>query len=111
MKHGGGELRFLALRSDYAVWLNGKRRSSELSQEWLSYLHAFVVGAATAFGDDPVDDLVGIGDVAGLAVDAIGEIDFEFLAGAVFDYFVDGSGAKILARIAVFLDAFCSADV
>ena len=39
-------------------------------------LHAFVVGAAAAFGDDPVDDLVGVGDVAGFAVDAVGGVDF-----------------------------------
>ena len=39
-------------------------------------LHAFVVGAAAAFGDDPIDNLVGIGDVAGFAVDAVGGVDF-----------------------------------
>src|SRR5712692_5659133 len=33
--------------------------------------HSFVVGTAAAFGNDPVDDLIGIGDVAGLAVDAV----------------------------------------
>jgi len=76
VNHGGGELRLLALRSDCAVRVNEKRRSSELSQEWLSYLHAFVVGAAATFGYNPVDDLVGIGDIARLAVNAIREIDF-----------------------------------
>ena len=39
-------------------------------------LHAFVVGAAAAFGDNPIDDLVGIGNVAGFAVDAVGGADF-----------------------------------
>jgi hypothetical protein len=39
-------------------------------------LHAFVVGTAATFGNDPVDDLVGVGDVAGFAVDAIGKIYF-----------------------------------
>ena len=39
-------------------------------------LHAFVVGPATAFGDHPIDDLVGIRDVAGFAVNAVGGIDF-----------------------------------
>ena len=39
-------------------------------------LHPFVVGASAAFGDDPIDDLVGISDVARLAMNAIGCIDF-----------------------------------
>ena len=33
------------------------------------------------------------------------------MAGAVLDHFIDGGGTKVLARIAVFLDAFCGADV
>src|ERR1700743_1853755 len=33
--------------------------------------HPFVVGAAATFGRHPVDDLVGIRDVAGLAVHAV----------------------------------------
>jgi hypothetical protein len=41
-------------------------------------LHAFVVGAAAAFGDYPIDDLVGVGDVAGFAMDAVGSADFQF---------------------------------
>ena len=39
-------------------------------------LHAFVVGATAAFGDDPIDNLVGVGDVAGFAVHAVGEVYF-----------------------------------
>jgi ketosteroid isomerase-like protein len=31
---------------------------------------------AAAFGDDPIDNLVGIGDVTGFAVDAVGGVDF-----------------------------------
>jgi hypothetical protein len=38
--------------------------------------HTFVVWAAATFWRDPVDDLVGIGDVAGFAVDAVGGVDF-----------------------------------
>jgi len=38
--------------------------------------HAFVVGPAAAFRNNPVYDLVGIGDIASLAVHAIGEIYF-----------------------------------
>ena len=91
--------------------LTGSKWSPELSQEWLSYLHAFVIWTAAAFGDDPGNDLIGIGDIARLAVNAIRKIDFQFLAGAVFDHFVDGGGAKILAGIAVFFDALCCANV
>jgi hypothetical protein len=39
-------------------------------------LHAFVAGATAAFGDNPIDNLVVVGDVAGFAVDAIGGVDF-----------------------------------
>ena len=38
--------------------------------------HAFVVGAAATFGDDPIYDLVGVSYVAGFAVDAVGGVDF-----------------------------------
>jgi|HubBroStandDraft_5_1064220.scaffolds.fasta_scaffold483895_1 hypothetical protein len=37
--------------------------------------HAFLV-RATAFWYDPIDNLVGIGDVAGFAVDTAGGVDF-----------------------------------
>jgi hypothetical protein len=40
------------------------------------FSHAFIVGAAAAFGDFPIDYLVRIGDVAGFTVDAVGGIDF-----------------------------------
>src|SRR3979409_1922806 len=42
--------------------------------------HAVVVGTTAAFGNDPVDNLIGIGNVAGLAVNAICGIDFQFQA-------------------------------
>ncbi len=75
-------------------------------------LHSFVVGAAAPFRDNPVDDLVGVGDVAGFAVHAVGEINFEFgLAGGVFGHFVNGRGTEILAGIAVFDDAFRGANI
>ena len=47
-------------------------------------LHAVVVGAAAAFGGDPGDDLVRIHDVAGFAVDAVGEVDLQLLRGLRF---------------------------
>jgi hypothetical protein len=74
-------------------------------------LHAFVVGAAAAFGDDPVDDLIGVGDVAGFAVDTVGGVDFEFEVAGFGDGLVDGGGTKILAGVAVLDGAFCGADV
>ena len=41
--------------------------------------HTFVVWAASRLRAGPqLDDLVGVGDVAGFAVDAIGGVDFQF---------------------------------
>ncbi len=41
--------------------------------------HAVVIGTAAALGWNPVDDLVGVHDVAGLAVYAVGEVDLKLL--------------------------------
>src|SRR5260370_8343358 len=58
-------------------------------------LHALVVGAAAAFGDDPVNDLVGIGDVARLAVHAIRGVDFQLpVPGSFLGHFVPPSPTK-----------------
>ena len=38
--------------------------------------HSFVIRAAATFGRNPIDDLIRVGDVAGLAVDAICGVDF-----------------------------------
>ena len=74
--------------------------------------HAFVVGTAATFWHDPVDNLVGIGDVARLAVHAIRSVDFQLRRAAGFlHHFIDRGGTKILARIAVFDRAFRGADV
>src|ERR1700722_587856 len=77
----------------------------------VSWLHAFVVGAAAALGGDPVDDLVGVGDVAGFAVDAVCGADLQLGAVFIRHHFVDGGGAKILAGVAVFADAAVAANV
>ena|GEM_PF-3114965 len=42
--------------------------------------HSHVIGSAAAFGRNPVDDLIWVHDVAGLAVDAVGEVDLELTA-------------------------------
>jgi hypothetical protein len=74
-------------------------------------LHAFVVGAAAAFGRNPGDDLVGVGDVAGLTVDAVGSVELEALAVAFGDDFIDRRGTEVLAGVAVLFDATGGADV
>src|SRR5690606_13061853 len=70
-----------------------------------------VVGTGTAFRRHPVDDLVGILDVAGLAVHAVGGVDLQALAGRVLDDLVDAGRAEAGAGVAVFLGAAGDADV
>src|SRR3984957_6557034 len=82
----------------------GVRRRAGLS-------HAFVIRAASAFGRNPVDDLVGVGDIAGLAVDAVRGVDFQFRRALLRHHFVYGRRTKILAGIAVFADAAVNADI
>src|SRR5437867_2086594 len=61
---------------------------------------------------DPVDDFVGIHDVAGFAVDTVGGVDLKpQLAGSGVDHFVNRRGAEVLARVSVFLRAARVADV
>jgi len=64
--------------------------------------HAVVVRPPAAFGRDPGDDLVGVGDVAGFAVDAVGGIEADAfavgLSGGV-EHFVDVGGTEILAGL------------
>ena len=74
-------------------------------------LHSLVVGAAATFWRDPVDDLVGIGDVASFAVDAIRGVDFQFWRAFFGDHFVDCGGTKILTRISVLSDAAVAANI
>src|SRR5215475_3341560 len=62
------------------------------------FSHSFVVRAASALRHSPIDNLVRVGDVARLAMDAIREIDLQFLRGALSHHFVYRRGAEILAR-------------
>src|SRR5260370_15406434 len=78
---------------------------------FLQPLHALVIRPAAALGRYPVDDLIRIGDIAGLAVHAIREIDLQSPRTLVFDHFVDGGRAEILTRIAVFDDAATDANI
>src|SRR5215471_12203705 len=75
-------------------------------------LHSFVIGPTAALGNNPVDNLVRVGDVASLTVHAIRGADFQFGRAAGFlDHFVDRRGAKILAGVSVLDHAFRGADV
>src|SRR5579883_2023588 len=74
-------------------------------------LHTFVVWPPAAFGHDPVNDLVGIGDVARFAVHAIRKIDAQFEAVRLPHRLVNGGGTKILARIAVLRRAAVRANI
>ena len=80
----------------------------------LAASHAVVVRTAATFGRDPGDDLVGIRDVAGLAVDAIRWIQADaFAVGlrAVVHHLVNIRRTEILARVAEFFHAARVADI
>ena len=74
-------------------------------------LHHLVIRPAAAFRWNPIDDLVGIGYVASLAMNAIRGIDFQFRRTLFRHHFVDCRRAKILARIAVLANAAIAANV
>src|SRR5262249_45801732 len=73
--------------------------------------HALVIGPSAALGNDPVDDLVGIGDVAGLAMHAVRGIDFQPWLALLLGHLIDRCGTEILARIAVLAGATRGADI
>src|SRR5262245_35230816 len=67
-----------------------------------------VIRAAAAFGRDPCDDLIRIGDVAGLAVHAVRGIDLQLERTGlrlVGHHLVDVRRAEVLARISELLAA------
>src|ERR1035437_10699423 len=76
--------------------------------------HAFVIRTAAALGRHPGDDLVGVHDVAGLAVYAVRSVQMDLQsAGRVrgFDHIVNVGRAKVLAGVAVLFDAALITDV
>ena len=77
------------------------------------FLHPIVIGPAAALRRNPGDDLVGIGDIAGFAVDAVGRIEFEAfaLASGQFLHLIDRRGTKVLARVSKLLRATDVADI
>src|SRR5271156_1341408 len=77
-------------------------------------LHPVVIRPPAAFGGHPGDDLVGVGDVAGLAVDAVARVQADAFAirlTRVVDHFIDVGGTEILAGAAEFLYTARVADV
>src|SRR5204862_6790336 len=76
-------------------------------------LEVFVSRPAAAFGGDPADDVVGVHDVAGLAVNAIREVDLETarIPVVLADPLVDRRGTEVLAGISEFLRAALHADL
>src|SRR5260370_26528806 len=84
------------------------------ARDGASRLHLAVARAAAALGGDPGDDAVGVHDVAGLAVDAVGGVDLQALGswgrGCVGDHLVDGGGTEALAGVGVLGRAAGRAD-
>ena len=86
------------------------RRSSKS----LSALHLAVVGTLSAFWRRPRDDLVGIRDVAGLAVDAVFVVDKEPFPSRVIGvvhHFVDRGWAEAFAGVSIVPGTDRRADV
>src|SRR6266446_7103944 len=76
--------------------------------------HPVVIGSASTLGRNPSDDLVGILNVAGLAVNAVGGVEADALAlgrSRVVQHFVDICRTEILARAAELFHATLIADV
>src|SRR4051812_20364051 len=65
-------------------------------------LHIGIIRASSAFGDDPVDVLGRVLDVAGFAVDAILRVDLEARSGRFLDEFIDSGRAISLLRPGIF---------
>src|SRR5580704_13621233 len=81
---------------------------------WTSPSHAVVIRSAATLGRHPGDDLVRIGDVAGLAVHTVRRVQADALSvglRGVVDHLVDIGWTEILARAAEFFYAARVADV
>src|SRR5215469_7451173 len=100
----GKTFRFVPIAKTAAAGILASTGSAEA-------LHAFIVWAAAAFGNHPINNLIGVGDVAGLAVDAVGKVDFEPHTISFLGHLIDGRGTKILAGIAVLFNTAGNTDV
>src|SRR3989338_1698342 len=69
---------------------------------WISIgLQNGILRSAAPFGGDPADIVIRIHDVACLAVDAVGRVQFEMPRRSLPLHLVDLGGAEMVARIAV----------
>src|SRR3974390_3693782 len=76
-------------------------------------LHARVSRPAPALGRDPGDELVGVHDVTGLGVYAVGRVQVDLYAAwrvTGFDHLINARRTEILAGVAVLLHAALIAD-
>src|SRR5438128_2741787 len=65
-------------------------------------LHPFIVRTAASFRSHPVNNLIGVHDVAGFAVNAVREVDLQMTIGVtVASHFVDRGRTEALTGIAV----------
>ena len=80
-------------------------------------LHTVVIRAAATLRGYPSDDLVGVGDVAGLAVDAVREVDLQALRLRRFrlnhlpNHLIDCGWAEVLAWVPELCSAAGVADI
>ena len=65
-------------------------------------LHPFVIGSSAPFGDNPVDDLIWIGNIASFTMNAVSGVDFQLEYSVILHRLINRGRTKILARIAVF---------
>src|SRR2546423_15675401 len=101
-------VRVIWLESSFGeIVYNGRRSICAIRAD--RRLHPVVIRSAAAFGRNPRDDLIRVGDVAGLTVYAVRRVQADALAiglRRVVDHFVDVGGAEILTGAAKFLHAF-----
>lgn len=77
-------------------------------------LHECVVRPLSPFRRDPRDDLIGIGDIAGLTMHAVLVVDEQLLAMCgfrVIDHLVHCRRAELDAWIPEFFQTLCFADI
>src|SRR2546423_7821628 len=66
--------------------------------------HSVVIRSAASFRRDPSDDLVGVHDVAGLAVHAVGRIQMDGLSArrtCLFFHLINIGRTEVLAGVAI----------
>src|SRR5579863_6286529 len=100
--------------SDTSCPINCRSVITTSLDEFGDSLHPIIIRPAPAFGRNPGDDLIGVGDVTGFAMYAVRRVQADALAIGlvrVIEHFVDVRGTEILARAAEFLDATRVANI